>query len=186
MLAKGVDFILSIVWSAPYGWQTTYTVSKQSGVIAHGRSAGRFLRLPHPYASKKGADMQTKYQKMSDAELADALVDLKAQVAEVKARGLKLDMARGKPSPAQVDISRPMLDLLSSTADLTDEGVDCSNYGCFEGIPSARKLAGDFWAFPPSRPSSSAPPASTSCRTSSSIIGRRACPVTPRGTSSRA
>lgn len=148
MLAKGVDFILSIVWSAPYGWQTTYTVSKQSGVIAHGRSAGRFLRLPHPYASKKGADMQTKYQKMSDAELADALVDLKAQVAEVKARGLKLDMARGKPSPAQVDISRPMLDLLSSTADLTDEGVDCSNYGCFEGIPSARKLAGEFLGVP--------------------------------------
>ena len=145
---KGVDFILSIMWSAPYGWQTTYTVSKQSGVIAHGRSAGRFLRLPHPYASKKGADMQTKYQKMSDAELADALVDLKAQVAEVKARGLKLDMARGKPSPAQVDISRPMLDLLSSTADLTDEGVDCSNYGCFEGIPSARKLAGEFLGVP--------------------------------------
>ena len=82
--------------------------------------------------------MQTMYQKMDDAELASALADLKAQVAEVKARGLKLDMARGKPSPEQVDISRPMLDLLSSSADLTDEGVDCSNYGCFEGIPSAQ------------------------------------------------
>lgn len=92
--------------------------------------------------------MQTMYQQMSDAELAAALDDLKAQVAEVKARGLKLDMARGKPSPEQVDISRPMLDLLSSTADLTDEGVDCSNYGCFEGIPSARKLAGEFLGVP--------------------------------------
>lgn len=93
--------------------------------------------------------MQTMYQQMSDAALAEALSDLKAQVAEVKARGLKLDMARGKPSPEQVDISRPMLDLLSSTADLTDEGVDCSNYGCFEGIPSARKLAGEFLGVPP-------------------------------------
>ena len=92
--------------------------------------------------------MQTMYQKMDDAELASALADLKAQVAEVKARGLKLDMARGKPSPEQVDISRPMLDLLSSSADLTDEGVDCSNYGCFEGIPSARKLAGEFLGVP--------------------------------------
>ena len=78
------------------------------------------LGLPNILASRKGADMQTMYQKMDDAELASALADLKAQVAEVKARGLKLDMARGKPSPEQVDISRPMLDLLSSSADLTD------------------------------------------------------------------
>lgn len=93
--------------------------------------------------------MQTMYQQMSDTELANALADLKDQVAEVKARGLKLDMARGKPSPEQVGISRPMLDLLSSDSDLTDEGVDCSNYGCFEGIPSARKLAGEFLGVPP-------------------------------------
>lgn len=93
--------------------------------------------------------MQTMYQQMSDTALANALADLKDQVAEVKARGLKLDMARGKPSPEQVGISRPMLDLLSSDSDLTDGGVDCSNYGCFEGIPSARKLAGEFLGVPP-------------------------------------
>lgn len=92
--------------------------------------------------------MQTMYQAMSDAELAQAIEDLEQQVAEVKTRNLKLDMARGKPSPEQVDISRPMLDLLSSTADLTDDGVDCSNYGCFEGIPSARRLAGEFLGVP--------------------------------------
>ena len=57
-------------------------------------------------------------------------------------------MARGKPSPAQVDISRPMLDILNADSDLTDEGVDCSNYGCFEGIPSARRLAGEFLGVP--------------------------------------
>ena len=92
--------------------------------------------------------MQTMYQQMGDAELAAALDALKAEVAEVKAKGLKLDMARGKPSPEQVNISRPMLDLLSSDADLTDGGVDCSNYGCFEGIPSARRLAGEFLGVP--------------------------------------
>lgn len=92
--------------------------------------------------------MQTIYQKMGPAELDAAISDLEAQVAEVKARGLALDMARGKPSPAQVDISRPMLDILGSDADLTDGGVDCSNYGCFEGIPSARRLAGEFLGVP--------------------------------------
>ncbi len=116
--------------------------------VAEVKSRGLKLDMARFSASKKGAVMQTMYQKMSDAELADALVDLRAQVAEVKSRGLKLDMARGKPSPEQVGISRPMLDLLSSTADLTDEGVDCSNYGCFEGIPSARRLAGEFLGVP--------------------------------------
>ena len=86
--------------------------------------------------------MQTIYQKMETTELDAAIEALKAEVAEVKAKGLALDMARGKPSPSQVDISRPMLDILNADADLHDGNVDCSNYGCFEGIPSARKLAG--------------------------------------------
>lgn len=95
--------------------------------------------------------MQTMYQTMNDAELAAAIDDLEARVAEVKARELKLDMARGKPSPEQVAISRPMLDLLSADSDLADGGVDCSNYGCFEGIPSARALAGEFLGVDPSQ-----------------------------------
>lgn len=95
--------------------------------------------------------MQTMYQTMNDAELAAAIDDLEARVAEVKERELKLDMARGKPSPEQVAISRPMLDLLSADSDLTDGGVDCSNYGCFEGIPSARALAGEFLGVDPSQ-----------------------------------
>ena len=92
--------------------------------------------------------MQTIYQKMETTELDAAIKALKAEVAEVKAKGLALDMARGKPSPSQVDISRPMLDILNADADLHDGSVDCSNYGCFEGIPSARKLAGEFLGCP--------------------------------------
>ena len=92
--------------------------------------------------------MQTIYQKMETTELDAAIEALKAEVSEVKAKGLALDMARGKPSPAQVDISRPMLDILNADADLHDGNVDCSNYGCFEGIPSARKLAGEFLGCP--------------------------------------
>lgn len=92
--------------------------------------------------------MQNVYQKMSDSELDAALAALSHEVDEVRAKGLALDMARGKPSPAQVDISRPMLDILNSASDLHDGNVDCSNYGCFEGIPSARKLAGEFLGCP--------------------------------------
>ena len=92
--------------------------------------------------------MQTIYQKMETPELDATIAALEDEVAQVKARGLALDMARGKPSPAQVDISRPMLDILDSAADLHDGAIDCSNYGCFEGIPSARKLAGEFLGCP--------------------------------------
>ena len=92
--------------------------------------------------------MSTMYQQMDDQALDAAIASLEAEVAEVRAKGLKLDMARGKPSPEQVDISRPLLDVLTSSSDLIDHGVDCSNYGCFEGIPSARRLAGAFLGVP--------------------------------------
>ena len=92
--------------------------------------------------------MQTIYQKMETPELDAAIAALEEEVTQVKARGLALDMARGKPSPAQVDISRPLLDILNADSDLHDGDVDCSNYGCFEGIPSARKLAGEFLGCP--------------------------------------
>ena len=92
--------------------------------------------------------MQTVYQQMEAAELERTIASLKEEVAAVKARGLALDMARGKPSPAQVDISRPLLSVLDAEADLHDGAVDCANYGCFEGIPSARKLAAEFLGCP--------------------------------------
>ena len=52
-------------------------------------------------------------------------------------------MARGKPSPDQLELSLPMLATLAPDSDLTDGGIDCRNYGCIEGIPSARALFGE-------------------------------------------
>ncbi|QWT17383.1 aminotransferase [Collinsella sp. zg1085] len=87
--------------------------------------------------------MSNIYQQMTDDELRVARERLSCQADEMRARHLALDMARGKPSPAQVDLSRPMLSILGSDADLFDEGIDCANYGCFEGIPSARALGAE-------------------------------------------
>ena len=39
------------------------------------------------------------YERMGDDELARAIESLKAEVEEVKAQGLKLDMARGQAEP---------------------------------------------------------------------------------------
>ncbi len=85
--------------------------------------------------------MPNMYEAMTDAELDAAIAELEAEADKVRALNLKLDMARGKPSPEQTALSKPMLDLLSSETDLTDEGVAVDNYGLPDGIPSARKLA---------------------------------------------
>ena len=87
--------------------------------------------------------MDSIYHGMSDEQLGQAIADLEQQADELRAKGLKLDMARGKPSPEQVSLSSFVLDALAADSDLTDEGVDAANYGAPDGLPSARRLAAD-------------------------------------------
>lgn len=57
-----------------------------------------------------------------------------------KAKGLKLNLTRGKPSSAQLDLSNDLLSL-PGTADYTAEGAtDCRNYGGLQGLAEARRL----------------------------------------------
>lgn len=89
------------------------------------------------------------YRDMSREELLAELKDLEAQFEEVKAKNLKLDMSRGKPAQAQLDIGNGMMDTLNSQSDMKDEeGVDCRNYGILEGIPEAKRLLGDMSEVP--------------------------------------
>lgn len=87
--------------------------------------------------------MSNVYEQMTTAELDEAIRHLEQQADEIRARGLSLDMARGKPSAEQTDLSRPMLDLLTSDVDFTDQGVPVENYGAPDGLPAARQLAAD-------------------------------------------
>ena len=59
--------------------------------------------------------MASVYEQMTNEELDEQIAQLEAEAEKLRARGLKLDMARGKPSPEQVDLSRPMLDVLTSS-----------------------------------------------------------------------
>ncbi len=56
-----------------------------------------------------------------------------------KAKGLKLDMSRGKPAKAQLDLSNGLL-RLPDEKDCVMDGVDARNYGTLEGLPSCRVL----------------------------------------------
>ena len=81
------------------------------------------------------------YQEMSKDELLVLKNELEAEYKAFKDRNLKLDMSRGKPSKAQLDLSMGMMDVLHSGTELSGiEGVDCRNYGVLDGIREAKEL----------------------------------------------
>lgn len=85
-----------------------------------------------------------KYIDMSREELLTLKEKFNAEYAEAKAKGLKLDMSRGKPSASQLDVSLGMLDVINAASDLkAEDGTDCRNYGVLDGIPEAKKLMAD-------------------------------------------
>lgn len=88
--------------------------------------------------------MTKQYKDLTTAELRPLLGSLMNEYAEYSARGLKLDMSRGKPNGQQLDLAMGMLDTISSSLGATSEsGVDCRNYGNLEGIPEVRGLLAD-------------------------------------------
>lgn len=74
--------------------------------------------------------------------LAESLSDIRATYEAYRARGLKLDMTRGKPAPAQLDLAQGMLETVTSADFAAPDGTDTRNYGGLEGLPEARALMG--------------------------------------------
>lgn len=86
-----------------------------------------------------------KYQEMSQEELRAEYNAVYAQYQKYCAQGLSLDMSRGKPSAAQLELSMPMLDVLHGQHDMRAEGgVDVRNYGQLDGIPEVKRIFQNF------------------------------------------
>ena len=84
---------------------------------------------------------------MSRDDLATLLEKQQAAYAEVKARGLKLDLTRGKPSAAQLDLSDELLNLPRGFKDST--GTDVRNYGGLAGLAELREMFAELlWVEP--------------------------------------
>src|SRR5512139_2846603 len=76
---------------------------------------------------------------MDSAQRQQRLEALRAEYEAFRARGLALDMTRGKPCAEQLDLSLGLLDCLGREFKAAD-GSDCRNYGVLEGLPEARAL----------------------------------------------
>ncbi|MBQ8932020.1 MAG: aminotransferase class I/II-fold pyridoxal phosphate-dependent enzyme [Ruminiclostridium sp.] len=63
-----------------------------------------------------------------------------AQYKELQAKGLKLDMSRGKPAPDQLDLTLGMLTHCLDGECISENGTDCRNYGVLDGIKEAKDL----------------------------------------------
>lgn len=89
------------------------------------------------------------YKEMSKEELTSLKAELEKQFEDAKGKGLTLDMSRGKPTPAQLDMAMDIMDVFNSKSDMkTEAGVDTRNYGVMDGIPEARQLMGEMLGVP--------------------------------------
>jgi DNA-binding transcriptional MocR family regulator len=80
----------------------------------------------------------TPLPERSRAEIEAFHAEQRAAYDDLLGRGLKLDLTRGKPSTAQLDLSDGLLDLPRGVVDIA--GVDTRNYGGLEGIAEIRAM----------------------------------------------
>ncbi len=79
-------------------------------------------------------------KKMSREQLSERLCGLKKEYDAYKALGLSLNMARGKPSKEQLELSADMLDPALLGNFKASDGMDIRNYGGLDGIPECKAL----------------------------------------------
>ena len=83
-----------------------------------------------PYSCKSKEELESEYQTVL------------ARYQAEKAKGLNLNMARGKPSKKQLDLVSDILTVMQTPEDCFDGNIDSRNYGELAGLPSARA----YWA----------------------------------------
>ena len=89
------------------------------------------------------------YADLSRAELEAVLAGLNEQYEELKAKKLSLNMARGKPSAAQLDLALGVLEALKARSEFANSnGDDCRNYGVWDGLPEMKKIFSDMIGVP--------------------------------------
>ena len=91
------------------------------------------------------------YSQLAKEELESLKLSLESEYKEILDCNLSLDLSRGKPGKTQLDLMTGMLDCISSAEDcITEDGIDCRNYGVLDGIPEAKRIFSDLLGIPQS------------------------------------
>ena len=80
-----------------------------------------------------------EYVSMNQAQLQAEYAAVSQEFETLKGKGLKLDMSRGKPGKAQLDLVSGILTVLQKPEDCVVDGVDARNYGELSGLPCAKR-----------------------------------------------
>ena len=91
-----------------------------------------------------------KFSELNKQQLEELYLQTKEKYEQMKAEGMSLNIARGKPAPEQLDLVMGMLDCLKST-DLcrSNDGTDCRNYGVFDGLQEMKQIFADILGVQP-------------------------------------
>lgn len=81
---------------------------------------------------------------MMDVSLEQAQADYRAFAA----RGLNLDITRGKPAPEQLDLSADLLTNVTGDDFTSPSGIDTRNYGGLDGLKELREIFGELYKVP--------------------------------------
>ncbi len=92
------------------------------------------------------------YSAKSAEALKEELDRLLTKYNGYRSRGLSLDLSRGKPNGEQLNLIDGLLDLpLLPEGTFSRDGVDCRNYGAFDGLPEMKELFGKVYGIDPAR-----------------------------------
>src|SRR5271165_2962785 len=114
-------------------------------------ACGGFEVLPPGLPKKEIEVTLTRIDEIKKDDL-DALRDkIRNEYSGFRARGLALDMTRGKPSPEQLDLANGLLSLPGDRDYFSQAKEDVRNYGNLQGLAEARALFSPMLGAPPDR-----------------------------------
>ena len=90
------------------------------------------------------------YAELNTVDLSEIESNLRAEYEAWKSKNLSLNMARGKPSAAQLDLALGVLETLKARYEFANsKGNDVRNYGIWDGLPEMKQIFSDMIGIPP-------------------------------------
>ena len=99
-----------------------------------------------------GSIPKKQFSEMTAEELQSVVQAEQARLDKWSEMNLTLNLTRGKPNQAQLDLSSGILSAVSDRGDcFSASGLDCRNYGILDGLPETKKMFGDLLGIPADR-----------------------------------